>query len=94
MYLGVTVRTRAIKDKPGCRGKRLARIADLDVTLLAEPWLFDREHIVMDRAVRVMTAQTVFQHRRVFPQKRAALIRVALIAVFVDRVLDQQRRGD
>ena len=93
VHLGMTVRTRTIKNKPGRRGKGFARMADVDVTLLAEPRLFDREHILVDRAVRFMTAQTVLQRRRVLPEKRAALIRVTLIAVFVDRVLDQHRRG-
>src|SRR5712672_4362948 len=57
------------------------------VALLAQPWgaSLEQRHIV--RAVRRMTVGAVLGHRAVFPQERAAAVRVTGVAGLVHAVL-------
>ena len=48
------------------------------------------QHVLIDRAVRIMAIQTVVTHWLVLPQQWAALLGMALVASLVDRSLFQQ----
>jgi hypothetical protein len=93
MDLGVAVSAGTVKDKARARSKRLGRMPGLNVALLAEPGHPGLKKAGMDRAMGVVTVQAVFPYRRVLPEKRAALLGVALVTVFVDRVLGKQCRS-
>ena len=51
---------------------------------LTDPAHFGKQHLVMVRAVGVMTIQTILRHRRMRPQKRASFFSVTFIAGFID----------
>lgn len=62
------------------------------VTLLAQVGLACYQQVFVIGAVRRMADAAIFLHRGVFPQKRPALFRVAVIALLVDRIADQVAR--
>ena len=61
------------------------------MTLRAEPGIGDFQQPVVDRPVRFMTVGAIFQHRRMFPEKRAAPFRMTGIAIFIDTSLFELR---
>ena len=61
------------------------------VALGAKPRPRDLQRVFIRGAVRLMAVQTVLAHRRVLEQERPALLRMALVAIVVDRILAQQR---
>jgi len=64
------------------------------VTPVAEAWLRDLQELVVIGAVGFMTVRAIFAHRRMLPEKRSAFLRVAAIAVLIDRVgLDELLRS-
>ena len=63
------------------------------MALLAQEWDRCDQQRQLIRAVREMTIQAILAHRRVLEQERSALLRMALIAGFVDRVGLEQGIG-
>ena len=52
------------------------------------------EQFVVIRAVRVVTVQAIVPDGRVLPEERAAFLRMAIVAKFIDRIGLQQRPYD
>src|SRR5208282_4038569 len=75
--------------RSGCRHTRVIR---LRVTLLTQQRRSAQEQGWIDRAMRRMTIAAILRDRRVLPQERTALFRVAGIASLVQRRTRQQRR--
>src|SRR5690242_19191730 len=73
---------------------RARRMSRLDVALLTEPRLGDLEHALVVRAVGIVAIRAALVDRRVHPQERPALVRVAVEARRIGRRLLQQRGGD
>ncbi len=92
MNLRMAIGASQIENKGLCRCPRRARMTCFIMTTLAEPRAFDDQQIVMVGAVRVVTIQTVFSHRRMFPKLRPAFFGVAFGAILVYRVLYQLGR--
>ena len=91
MVLRVAVLALAIECVDRRRISRIARMpGEIGVTLLAKTWPRDPEHEVVDRAVRLVAVHAVLAHRRMLPQERAALLRMALVAIVVDGGLVQK----
>ena len=64
----------------------------LKMTPIANPRISDFEEPIVDRPVRLMTVSTIFEDRRVLPQKRPSSLRMTGIAVLVNAVLFQLGR--
>lgn len=77
---------------PGCRqnvrvnGRSVLAIV---MALLAEFRRADLQQLRIDRAVRFVAIATVFQNRRVLPEKRTTALGVATVAILIQRALDQ-----
>src|SRR6185503_1298845 len=69
-----------------------SRVPRVQVAPLAEPRLLGDQHLVVVGAVRVVAVQAVLPHRRVLPEERPALLRVALIAELVGPVRANELR--
>src|SRR2546425_7245529 len=97
---GVTVHARPPEDELGGRPGEEAHVptvrrARMDphlvVALLAQPWLRDLQHLFVIRPVGIVTVRAALEYRRVLPEERAALFRVAGVAGVVQRDLLEQR---
>lgn len=64
------------------------------MTLLAKQWRPVDQQIGIHRTMRLMAIQAVFLDRRMLPQERTPLRRMALVTGLVDRVLFQQHRTE
>ena len=64
------------------------------VALSAQPRPRQLQRVFIRRAMGIVAVQTVLAHRRVLEQERSAFLRMALVAIVVDRVLAQQRFGE
>src|SRR5262249_342511 len=92
VMLRVAVLTLAIDGVDRFRIARIARMPrQVGVTLLAQarPRYLQQEVILA--AVRIGAIQTVLADWRMVPQERAALLRMAFVAVVVDSGLFEQR---
>lgn len=75
-----------------CRAIKLAGMVGIRMTVLAQIGRPHFEEICVRRAMRIVAVGAVFAHRGMFPQERAALLRMATIAGVVDRGGFQQAR--
>jgi len=64
------------------------------VALIAEPRPRHFQHVLVDRAVRVVAVQAILAHRRVLEQERPALFGMTLVASVIDRIGAQHRLGE
>src|SRR6266516_2251390 len=91
MMLRVAVLTLAIECVEGRGISRIAWVpGEIGVTLLAQARPRDPQQEIVDRAVRVVTVEAVLAYRGMFPQERAALLRMASVAIVVDGGLVQK----
>lgn len=92
--LRVAINAAAVDRKNRHRVARIGRMSSCRVmTALAQPRPRDLQQIVVDGAVRIMTVQAVFDHRRMLPEERTALFRMALEAYVINsRFLQQALR--
>src|SRR5262249_43938280 len=74
-------------ERPGVGPVGVRRMTRLDVALLAEPGLRDPQHLLVVGAVRIVTVRAALLDRRMRPEERSALLRVAGVARVVERVL-------
>jgi hypothetical protein len=70
---------------------RMAEAPGLVVALVAEEWRGRDEEPLVIRPVRVVAIEAAFDDRGVFPEKRSALFRVALITELIDTIGAQKR---
>src|SRR5215831_5641785 len=89
----MTILACAAKTLDDPRPPRDVRTVVYGMALGAQPRPRNLQQIFVHGAVRVMTGQAIFPHRRVLEQKWPALFGVALITSVVDRACDQQRFG-
>lgn len=57
----------------------------VEMAPLAQVGLLGDEHLVVTASVRVMTGDATLADRRVLPQKRSPLFRMALVTLLIDR---------
>lgn len=93
MDLGVAVDAGPVEHKPAGRHLRCRRMAGLYMAALAQPGAFHAQQRGMVGAVRRMAVHAVFGDRRMFEEKWSPFFRVALIAVFIDRIGGQELLG-
>src|SRR5215467_5856159 len=85
MVLRVAVLALAVECVDRLRISRIAGMPDkIGVALLAQPRPRDLQQEVVDRTVRIMAIQAVLSDRGMLPQERAALFRMAFVAIVVD----------
>src|SRR5262245_34896270 len=63
---------------------------EIGVALLAQTRPRDLQQEVVDRAVRIVAVQAALAHRGMLPQERAALLRMASVAIVIDGGLVQK----
>src|SRR6516162_2619315 len=91
VVLRVAVLTLAIERVDRLRISRIAWVpGEIGVALLAQTRPRDLQQEVVDRAVRIVAVEAALAHRSMFPQERAALLRVALVAIVVNGGLVQK----
>src|SRR5215470_10313509 len=91
MVLRVAVLALAVECVDRLRISWIAGVPDkIGVALLAQPRPRDLQQEVVDRTVRIMAVQAVLAHRGMLPQERAALFRMALVAIVVNGGLVQK----
>jgi hypothetical protein len=72
---------------------RRGRMPAADVAALTKDRGPRKKHILVVRAVRIMTRRAVFPRRSVIPHKRSAFILMALITRLRDRIFNQKLIG-
>jgi len=91
MVLRVAVLALAVECVDRLRISRIAGVPDkIGVALLAQPRPRDLQQEVVDRAVRIVAVEAALAHRGMLPQERAALFRMAFVAIVVDGSLIQK----
>src|SRR5215467_3231066 len=91
VVLRVAVLALAVECVDRLRISWIAGVPDkIGVALLAQPRPRDLQQEVVDRAVRIMAIQAVLSDRGMLPQERAALFRMAFVAIVVDCGLVQK----
>jgi hypothetical protein len=86
MAIQAALTKQVLRRHAGCQAICIvsdARMSALRVTTLAKEWGALREHPRMVRSMRVVARCAIFSHRRMLPQVRTALLRVALKAGIV-----------
>ncbi len=67
-------------------GQQIVGVTDIGMTLLAQKRSSGDQQHLMVGAVRLMTVETVFPHRGMFPDERATFFRMALITHLINRI--------
>ena len=85
----MAVRAAPVEVLDGAEGLRLGGMAAAVVAGVADARHTDLQELGIVRAMGFMAIRTVFQHRRVLPEKGASALSVATQTVLVDRALNQ-----